>query len=446
MHPISEVRYMRLRRWLAVPLAVPIAFAAFSVILPAAHASVGVGVQATPVRLASALRAGGSYALPAVYVVDTGTQPEDIGVRVEPMPGGAGREVPASWVRDTGPGLRLSPHQSARIPLQLAVPGGARAGRYLGAIVVTGSAARSAGRANLGVAAATALEFSVTPAAPGLWPFPPSWLWWILGGLMVIGLLLAAAFRSGLRVQIERTPAAARAAARSATRAAARWRGRPRAAVALIAAAGLAACATGSTSTQTGTPGKGQSIAISLKVVPTVVSVTVSPSSASFGGCTGGNGSVNTASTSAALGFPNGRCWLGTPGSHGSFPITITNTGVAAKIFVSGASAVPSDGGTQWGLCNLGPNPAAACTGTGKKLPGANQYLVQNFAGGDVNPAGLTGTMTCDAEFASGSCQAVQGDSQQEGIELTGPSSTADLSTKWTVTVTWTAFTLVPPS
>jgi hypothetical protein len=419
---------MHLRRWLAVPLAVPVAFAAFSVFLPAAQASVGVGVQAAPVRLGDMARAGGSYALPPVYVLDTGTQDESISVRVERPQAEAGRNVPSSWVRDTGPGLRLSPHQSARVPLELVVPGGAKPGRYLSDIVVSGSAVMSVGRANLGVAAATALEFSVAPGAPPA-PFLPTWTWWLLGSLMALGLIVAGIHRSGLRVDIERNPPAL-----------------ARAAVALAAAAGLAACSTGAPSQSAGTPGKGQSIAISLKVVPTVVAVTVSPSSAAFGGCTGGNKSVNTASTADALGFPNGRCWLGTPGSHGSFPITITNTGVAADIDVNGASASPSDDGTGWGLCNLGRNPASACTSSGGKLPGANQYLLQNFAGGSTNPAGLTGTMTCDTEFAAGSCSAVQGDSQQEGIELTGPASIADESTAWTVTITWTAFSLVPPS
>jgi hypothetical protein len=425
---------MHLRRWLAVPLAVPVAFAAFSLFVPAAQASVGVGVQAAPVRLGSAARAGGSYALPAVYVLDTGTQDESISVRVVRRHGEAGRGVPSSWVRDTGPGLRLSAHQSARVPLELVVPGGAKPGRYLSDIVVSGSAVTSVGQANLGVAAATALEFSVTPGAPPA-PFLPTWTWWLLGSLMALGLIVAGLYRSGLRVDIERNPPAVARAAVALT-----------AAAGLAAAVGLAACSTGSASPPTGSPGKGQSIAISLKVVPTVVAVTVSPSSATFGGCAGGNKSVNTASTGNALGFPNGHCWLGTPGSHGSFPITITNTGVAADIFVSGASASPSDNGTGWGLCNLGPNPVSACTGTAGKLPGADQYLLQNFAGGSMNAAGLTGAMTCDTEFAAGSCSAVQGDSQQEGIELTGPASTADQSTAWTVTITWTAFSLVPPS
>src|SRR5208282_4932851 len=105
-------------------------------------------------------------------------------------------------------------------------------------------------------------------------------------------------------------------------------------------------------STPAGSPGGSSSITISLKTVPTLVSVLVSPGTAKFENCTGGATSSNTASTSDALGFPNGQCWLGKSGSGGSYPITITNTGVAATIDVSSGNAVPSGGGTQWGLCN----------------------------------------------------------------------------------------------
>ena len=430
---------MHLRRWLAVPLAVPVAFAALSFFLPAAQASVGVGVQATPVRLGNAAHAGGSYALPPVFVLDTGTQAEKITVRVERLSKGAGRAVPPSWVRATGPVVQLTPHQSARIPLELVVPAGARPGQYLSDIVVTGSAVISAGRANLGVAAATRLVFSVAPGAPpGLWPFGPSWMWWTAIGLLVLALAITGVRRSGVRIRIERTPSGvARAAAGRGTR----RRGGLRAVIALVAAAGLAACST-SHGTAAGTPGKGQSIAISLKVVPTIVSVTVAPSSAAFGGCIGGDASVNTASTSAALGFPNGHCSLGAPGAHGSFPITITNTGVAADVYVSGGNAVPSDGGTQWGLCNFGTDPAAHCSADSGKLPGANQYVVQNFTAGSMNPSGLTNTLTCDTQFAAGQCSAVQGDAQSEGILLTGPASSSDQATAWTITITWTAVSL----
>jgi hypothetical protein len=435
---------MHLRRWLAVPLAVPVAFAAFSLFLPAAQASVGVGVQATPVRLGNVAHAGGSYALPSVYVIDNGTQPETISVRVERLSKGTGRTVPPSWVQATGPAVRLAPRQSTQIPLELVVPGGAKPGRYLSDIVVSGSAVISTGRANLAVAAATRLEFSVAPGSPpGLFPFGPSWMWWAVIGLLVVALAVTGVRRSGVRIRIERTPSGlARASAGRGAARGTRLRRGSRLAVVLVAVAGLAACATSPGGTPTGTPGKGSSIAITLKTVPTIVSVTVSPSSASFGGCAGGNASVNTASTSTALGFPNGHCLLGTPGAHGTFPITVTNSGVAADVYVNGDNAVPSDGGTQWGLCNFGTNPAKACSADDGKLPGANQYVVQNFTAGSMNAAGLTGTMTCDTQFAAGGCSAVQGDAQSEGILLTGPASSTDQATSWTVTITWTAVSL----
>ena len=431
---------MHLRRWLAVPLAAPVAFAAFSLFLPAAQASVGVGVQASPVRLGNVAHAGGSYALPPVFVVNTGTQSEKISVRVERLSKGPGRAVPPSWVQATGPGVQLSPRQSARIPLELVVPGGAKPGRYLSDVVVAGSAVISAGQANLGVAAATRLEFSVAPGLPpGVFPFGPSWMWWAAIGLLVRALAITGARRSGVRIRIERTPSGL---ARASAGPGARRGSGLRLVAALVAVAGLAACATSSGGTPAGTPGKGSSIAISLKVVSTIVAVTVSPSSANFGGCAGGNGSVNTASTSAALGFPNGHCSLGTPGAHGSFPITITNTGVAADVYVNGANAVPSDKGTEWGLCNFGTNPSVKCSADEGKLPGNNQYVVQNFTSGSMNPTGLTGGMTCDTQFAAGGCSAVQGVAQAEGILLTGPASSSDQSTSWTVTITWTAVSL----
>jgi hypothetical protein len=272
-------------------------------------------------------------------------------------------------------------------------------------------------------------------------------MWWAAIGLLVLALGVTGVRRSGVRIRIERAPSglarasAGRAAGRGARRSS-RLRGGPRLVVALVAAAGLAACATSSVGTPAGTPGKGSSIAISLKVVSTIVSVTVAPSSASFGGCAGGSSSVNTASTASALGFPNGHCSLGTPGTHGSFPITITNTGVAANVYVSGGNAVPSDKGDDWGLCNFGTSPAVKCGADDGKLPGNNQYVVQNFAAGSMNTAGLTGAMTCDTQFAAGGCSAVQGDAQAEGILLTGPASSSDQSTAWTVTITWTAVSL----
>jgi hypothetical protein len=199
---------MQLRRWLVVPLAVPAALAVLCGLPLAARASVGVGVQAGPVRLAVAAHAGGSYSLPPVYVVNTGTEPELVSVRVERLSAGAGRAVPPSWVRAAGPGVRLGPQQGARLPLELVLPGGARPGRYLSDVVVSGSAAISAGRANLGVAAATKLEFRVAPGpAAGSWPAVPGSVVAVLAGLVLLALAIVGVRRSGLRIRVERRPA-----------------------------------------------------------------------------------------------------------------------------------------------------------------------------------------------------------------------------------------------
>src|SRR5215469_11088084 len=60
----------------------------------AAYASVGVGVQAGPVQLVGAAHPGGTYTLPPVYVVNTGTDPESLAIRIERISPGTGRTVP----------------------------------------------------------------------------------------------------------------------------------------------------------------------------------------------------------------------------------------------------------------------------------------------------------------------------------------------------------------
>jgi len=178
----------------------------------------------------------------------------------------------------------------------------------------------------------------------------------------------------------------------------------------------------------------GGSISLSLKAVPTIRSVTVSPGNASFSNCTGGSADADTASTSSALGYPNGHCWVGAPRASGSFPIKITYQGPPGRVFVVSANANPSGGGTDWALCNS----SAACTGPGG-APGVNQYMVKNFGTDTNNSTGLTGSLACDQEFSSRGCSATQGQSEKEGIELIGPESSGNTSSSWTVTVTWAA-------
>jgi hypothetical protein len=193
---------MHLRRLLAAPLAVPVALVALASFTQTSDASVGVGVQVSPVRLGSMAHRGESYAL-SVDVVNTGTEAEAVSMRVERLSRGSGRAVPPSWIQFAGAAVQIAPGKAARVSLELVVPGRATPGEYLSDIVASGSAAGQAGPGNLGVAAATKLEFSVSSApAQGASSFPV-WIW-ALTGLLLLTLTAFGVRRSGLRIRVER--------------------------------------------------------------------------------------------------------------------------------------------------------------------------------------------------------------------------------------------------
>jgi hypothetical protein len=196
-----------MRRWLRVPIAVPIALVVVLSCPLTAEASVGVGIQAGPVRLQGVAHPGESYALPPVYVANTGNQAESIRVQAEQLFREPVLAVPASWVQ-AGPGVQLQPGQGARIPVELVVPDGAKPGAYLGYLVALGSAGIVVGQANFSAAAATRLEFSVKPGpAPGMSLSLPPWTWWAMGGLLLLAAAVFGVRRSGLRIRVERKTA-----------------------------------------------------------------------------------------------------------------------------------------------------------------------------------------------------------------------------------------------
>jgi hypothetical protein len=193
---------MQLRLWLSLPIGA-LALLAWPAV---SYASVGVGVQAGPVRLDGMAHAGGQYALPPVYVVNTGTETESVSISVERISPGTGRTVPPGWISASP--VQLSRAQSARIPLRLTVPRTAVAGRYFSDVVAKGSASLSAGGADLGVAAATGLEFTVAPgAASAGWFRAPGWLLPYVLGVLVVGAAAVGIRRSGVRIRVERRPA-----------------------------------------------------------------------------------------------------------------------------------------------------------------------------------------------------------------------------------------------
>jgi hypothetical protein len=194
------------RRLLTALLAVSAGLALLVAFPGISQASIGVGVQSAPVRLGSVAQPGDSYSLAPVYVVNTGTQDESISMRVERLSHGPGRAVPPSWIHFTGSGMRLAVRTSTRIPLELVVPAGARPGKYLSDVVVAGSARIVVGKANLAVAAATKLEFTVGRASGQGLAFPPG-VPWTLGGLLLLAAATFAFRVSGLRVRVMRKPA-----------------------------------------------------------------------------------------------------------------------------------------------------------------------------------------------------------------------------------------------
>jgi len=398
-----------------------------------AQASVGVGIQAGPVRLAGAAHAGGSYALPAVLVVNTGTIPESVSLSVDRVSAGSGRTVPPSWVHADG-AVTLDPKQSASVPLQLVVPATARPGRYFSDVLVKAGAPNSASGASFDAGAATELAFTVAPG-----PVPSPWFSvpiWVLPGIGVVLLIAAAAGlmrRFGVRVRIEREWASASSLAMRVIGAPwlhqATWRRVARLAmpVALTALAGCGTAAAPQGSSN------GAAITLTLHTVSDVRSVVVSPSQGTFTSCVGGSATDHTPSTRKLLGFPNGTCSF--------YPITVTNQGIPAHIEVYASDAAAADQNGQWTLCNSGAHPAATCADGHGNEPGLNQFLLANFNQvGTTFPTGLTGDLSCDHVFnLAGRCWSGHGAEQEEGIKLTGPSQTTDTATTWTMTVTWFA-------
>lgn len=178
----------------------------------------------------------------------------------------------------------------------------------------------------------------------------------------------------------------------------------------------------------------------SLNVLPQVYSVTVSQSVSTFGNCSGGN------STQGQIGFPNGSCDAGTVAVVSGFQpaVTITNTGVAGKIDISGQNAVPADNGTPWTLCTVNVTGPTLCSNSSN--PGQDQYAL--FGAAYNERAGIPNvldTPSCDQLFdvnansATGGCTATTGQQGTESLQLQGPSASTDPSSSWTLGVTWTA-------
>jgi hypothetical protein len=170
---------------------------------------------------------------------------------------------------------------------------------------------------------------------------------------------------------------------------------------------------------------------------PSTYSITVGPSAISF------------CSVTSPLTYPDGSCGYGHIPGSGSVTggVTITNTGAAGHIDVNGADAVPSDNVTSdnWTLCGSscdGPTEDGLPAGAAPQLPGPNQFELDTESNTSVGfgPVVLNAPQ-CDTAFtgSTNACSATTGQSQDEAIGFTGPSSTTDTSSTFSTTITWTA-------
>lgn len=189
-------------------------------------------------------------------------------------------------------------------------------------------------------------------------------------------------------------------------------------------------------------------VSVSLNAAPPAVkSITVGPTSTSYGNCfsnvfLGGN----SVPTGSQLNFPNGGC--STPS------VTVTNGNTPAAISVAGADMVPADNATHWALCTFG-GTTSACTGPQfisgpngpMRYPGTDEYYetISSSSGLNLGSNSTQGTLqalsnTAAADSLFGPTGGASANQQKsEFLAVTGPSQSSDSSTSWGTTVTWTA-------
>jgi hypothetical protein len=159
-----------------------------------------------------------------------------------------------------------------------------------------------------------------------------------------------------------------------------------------------------------------------VNITPAAVrSITVSPSTGTFGDCNDNNGLFISTLT-----IPGGFCRLGAVNDEQY--VTVTNGPVAGHVYVNGADAVPTSGGSGW---TLGENPAA-------------DVFTETSIGRVANITHpLSATPTCDPAAnpisADDICAAASNGSFDESLEIFAPTGSTATSTQMQVTTTWTA-------
>ena len=162
-------------------------------------AKIGTGVGAGPITLAAPARAGNTYNLPSLWVVNTGDETSVYRVAVDPnVARGDARRLARGWVKVAQGSFALTPGQGRWVPLSLHVPPTAPAGRYR-ANLVAGTVRDNSGGAGVGASAATELRFTIGGRAPIVDGGSDDRPVWLVGGALVLAAGATAARRGARR-------------------------------------------------------------------------------------------------------------------------------------------------------------------------------------------------------------------------------------------------------
>ena len=191
--------FLRIRVWLCLSVVAALLVGCLSA---DAFASVGAGVGASPLELATPADPGTSDQLvPLLLVVNTGTSPAQYHLRVTQLSReGQQRTLPAVWIQFGANDFQLAPKAKTWIRVSVSVPTSATAGSYSTDVIATGVAPHSEGRVAAGAAAATAILIKVRGTSSSSFP----WRITLILGVIVLLAAIVVVTQSGIRLRFER--------------------------------------------------------------------------------------------------------------------------------------------------------------------------------------------------------------------------------------------------
>lgn len=133
-----------------------------------ALASIGVGVGTGKIEVKEEIKPGGIYELPAITVLNTGTEPATYNFHVAYNETQPEKKPKESWFKFSSTEFSLQPGESKLINTTLEMPVTTEPGNYFAYLEARPKETASQGSATIGVAAATKLSFKVVPANAAL--------------------------------------------------------------------------------------------------------------------------------------------------------------------------------------------------------------------------------------------------------------------------------------